>query len=72
MVTYKRRRYRNHLPPVPRLHYRRIQSLHRIPQLMEITADQLVIWKFLVQHVEELHEPRGYIFWLTQRSSPRQ
>lgn len=69
--THKRRRNRNHLPLVPRLNHRCIQTLYRIAQLVEVTANQLMIWELLIERVEELHQPCGYIFRLTQSSSPR-
>jgi hypothetical protein len=70
--TYKWCRDRNHLPLVPCLDHRRIQTLDRIAQLVEVTADQLVVWELLIQRKEELHQARGYVLGLTESPSPRQ
>jgi len=59
-----------HLPFIPRLYNRRIDALDRIAQFVEVTADQLVIRKLVVQHIEELHQSRGYVLWLAHIQAP--
>ena len=59
VITYKRRGDRDHLSLVPSLHNWSVDAFDCVTKLMEITADQLVIWEFLVQRVEELHQSCG-------------
>ena len=33
---------------------------------MEIRANKLVVWKLGRKDVEELHQPRGDVLWLTE------
>lgn len=63
---YQRCRDRNHSPLIPRLHDGRINALDRLAQLVEVAADELMIGELRCEDVEELHKPRGNVFWLTE------
>lgn len=65
-ITYQRRGDRNHLPLVPRLHDRRIDTPNCLTQLVEVGADELVVGELGCEYVEELHQPCGDILWLAE------
>lgn len=53
--TYKWRRDRHHLPLVPSLHDRGIQTRDGVRQGIEITCHQAVGGEVLVEYIKELH-----------------
>ena len=61
-----------HLPLVPCLHHRRVDSLDGVAQSVKITANKPVVGELLVQHVKELHQACRYVLWRRERSSEGQ
>lgn len=61
-----------HVPSlIPRLHHGRVDPGHGVRKEVKVRQHESVGGEILVQNIEELHQPRGDVFWFRQVGGKR-